>query len=188
MNTRHNSLQIRYASNSRELRNGLAFVSKHYEKAFGVVPSPPDHLLVAYRGESVVGTIGINVWHEEKGLRLASLYQFEYTAIDFPIDLPRTVEFARWACESSGVACALLHAATCFSLTLEKRYVWCEHSPAVNRVCQKYGIVFCPVTNASRDSTRIENYHQAFYDSIDARLYLFRLKQAKPALKRYLEK
>ncbi|CAN5741471.1 hypothetical protein BH11PAT2_BH11PAT2_00690 [soil metagenome] len=181
------TLRVEQAISPEELAAGLAFVNEQYNKAFGVIPSAPDHLLVAYHASRIVGTIGINVWNEETGLRLAKLYSFDHVNFTIPIDLPRSVEFARWACESSGVACTLLHAATCFALKLNKRYVWCEHSLAVNRICRKYGIVFHPITDATLNINAIEKYHQAFYDSTDARLFLFSLEQARPALAAYVE-
>lgn len=187
MTTHDSKIQIHHAVNPSELAAGLAFVDHHYQKAFGVIPSPPDHLLVAQRDSHIVGTIGVNVWHEEMGLRLATVYQFDPSRSPVPIDLPHSVEFGRWACDSSGVACALLHAATCFALEHGARYVLCEHSRAVNRVCQKYGIVFYPITDAIIIREEIEEHHRPFYDSTDAHLYLFRLDKAQIALAAYLE-
>jgi hypothetical protein len=187
MTSGNSEIAITLAQSEKELREGLAFVRTHYLKAFGVSPSSPDHLLVARMEARVIGTIGINVWSKQNGLRLATLYQFDPRCMMIPFDLRYTVEFARWACESSGVACALLHAATRFSLNRGARSVLCEHSPSVNRVCRKYGIVFYPIKDACLKWDAIEDHHRGFYDSTHAALYVFELEQAQAALKEYLD-
>ncbi len=188
MNIVKQRFEIRHAIDSTDRAEGLVYINEQYQKAFGVSPSPPDHLLIAWNDSRIVGTIGINEWNESTGLRLAKLYSFDHHLCPFPIDLLRSVEFARWTSQSGGVACTLLHAATEFSLARGKKYVWCEHSPAVNRICRIYGIAFFSITDAILNQEAIEDHHRAFYDSTDVHLHVFILEQAHASLTAYLER
>ncbi len=185
MNTNKTRI-TRPAPASEEYSEGLVFLQSQYEKAFGVIPSPPDHLLVAQQGLEIIGTIGVNVWSAETGLRLARLYRFDHEEATLPIDLPRTIEIARWACEVPGISCGLLFAASCFARKLGYRYVWCEHSLSVNRICRRFGIIFHSVPDAALNWDVIEPHHRAFYERIDSHLFMFELEQAERAMKAYL--
>lgn len=181
-------LTICAPAESGDLAAGLAYLEASYQKAFGLSPSPPDHLLVARRGDRVVGTFGVNCWHPDRGLRLAQLYRFDHARSPLPIDLCKTVEFGKWACDTSDVSALLVHAAICFSLSHQMTHVWCEHTESVNRSSRRFGIVFYEVLDTCLDRSKIEPYHQAFYDKNDAHLYMFELGQAKEALEAFLRK
>ena len=172
----------------RDLVEGLAFLDASYQKAFSVSPSPPDHLIAARWGERVAGTIGVNFWQPGTGLRLAHLYRFDYADAPLPIDLSKTVEFGKLACETPGISGALIHAAICFALLHGNTHVWCEHTVRVNRACRRFGIIFHEVTTAQLNSSRIEEHHRKFYENNAARLYMFDLAQARKALDEFLRR
>ncbi|MEO6536391.1 MAG: hypothetical protein ABIT47_01755 [Candidatus Paceibacterota bacterium] len=176
------------AITSEELTIGLKFVSDQYLRVFGVLPSPPDHLLIAWDGGKIVGTIGINVCSPHSNLRLQNLYKFDNNQKVFPFDPSLSVEFTRWASETNGVASQLLYAATCFSINLGKKFVWCEHGRIVNRVCRKYGINFYDTSSVQRDDSKIEPYYLAFYQKADPRFFMFNLDLSKSGLEQYLNK
>lgn len=186
MSPKDEALTIQSPAVAEDLSDGLAFLNAHYQKAFNVLPSPPDHLIVARYGNCIAGTIGVNFWHPGSGLRLAHLYTFDYAHAPLPVDLSRTAEFGKWACETRGVSGHLVHAAICFALSHQKTSVWCEHTAAVNRACKRFGIIFHAVTDATLNPSRIEDYHRKFYEDNDARLYMSDLAQARVALEHYL--
>jgi len=187
MNNPGHALNVGPALTLEDLREGLAFVEMHYQRVFGLSPSPPDHLIIARNTSRIVGAIGVNVWQPDMGLRLARLYQFAPTDAPLPIDLPHTAEFGRWACDEEDVSGPLLHAAVCFALSHQKIYAWCEHTTTVNRACRRFGVVFHEVINARIDPSGIEECHRRFYQYNHTHLYMIELEQARIALETYLK-
>ena len=180
-------LDISLLVRPEDILEGLAFLESHYQRAFGVSPSSPDYLLTAREAGDIVGTIGVNFGSADRGLRLARLYIFDHAHAPLPIDFERTVEFGKWVSEVIGVSAALVHAAICFSLSEGKAYAWCEHTAALNRVCQRFGIIFHKVADAQLDRSQIEEHHRKFYENNDVQLYMFDLYQAHKALRKYLD-
>lgn len=168
----------------RDRDEGLTFLNDHYFKVFGVYPSPPDHLCMVRERGTVVGTLGINVPHQDSPLRLARLYQLDSGNPDIP-ELSTCVEFGKWTCTQPGVTPDLAHAALKLILRFGMKTVLCEHTKAVNRTCRRLGIVFRKITTARLDYSMIEAYHKAFYDSNDAELYAFDAAQAFSAIDSY---
>lgn len=167
---------------------GMEYLKRKYMDEFGVIPRPPDYLLVARSSEEIKGTIGVNKYSSASGLRLLSIYSLEQEKSISGVDLEKIVEFGKWASDESSVSAILTYAAIKFSISLGYTDVLCEHSSKVNRVARRYGIIFGEVPGAKLDWSRVEEEYRLFYETNHPGLYIFGLTQAQKALKEYLKR
>lgn len=163
---------------------GCAFIEETYRKTLCIVPTPPDHLFIAYAGERIAGTLGIMTGRSEE-LRLPRLYEVRLDALPMPVELTDTVEFGRWISGSRQVSAFLILSAVRFARAIGKKYVWCEHSIRVHRAARRFGIAFYPVAAQAR-ARLIEPRYRAYYAGHSPSLFLFELAQAEPAVLQYV--
>lgn len=169
--------------NKEELGEALKFINSVYRKRYKAPPlSSPDKLCVAFCGNVIVGTIGLNFCKENGKLPLEEIYEFK-SSEPKQVQSKFVVEYLRWTAkiQDPPISNILAYIATIHALSKNLVYGMFESKLEVAQKLIDLG------ADLQKIPTRVIKPlpgHSFYTEEPLPQLYLFKLEQMKLVLSR----
>lgn len=144
--------------------DALAFIERIALRREGAAPPPPpDVLLVAFRGENIVGTMGLEFSDGTVRLPLEIVWDFTAARFPYPYDRSATAQYGRWMATEETVSAAVAYAACRFARSLGKTWGIFEAKPVIAEHLRQLGFHFHAVEDASLRVEKIPKAGRPYY-------------------------
>ncbi len=115
----NHQIHIRRSLNEKERTEAIIYLSEHMREKYGSCPPPettPPDLFVAFEGDIVIGTLGLQFGTKDKPLPFEQLFTFDPLKAPINYNREQTVYYSRWNSSRPGIGLALWFAATRYAI------------------------------------------------------------------------
>jgi hypothetical protein len=164
-------VEVKLVEDESEKVKALDFIDKIALERYGCKPPPPPQFLFqAHDGEKVIGTVALDF----EPFSIQNNWSFDESNTPWRFDPSEIAQYGRWMTKTSGVSIMLLHTATLFALTNQKRYFIAEAKKVVIKRLEDLGYMslFRKIEDAKLILSNIPPEGQGYYLSEPSSIYM----------------